>query len=298
MKQIASEPVKQPNIALPHWKRINAELEWIYDGAPPREGHHPQSHIPHCCAWLIRTGKIEYQWKGEPVRTILPGQWFFTKSGPRQHFVHPGTTLLSIAYYLHWPNQLPLFYDGLNLTLDADSIPSLEKAAIKMLKIRNKCYQAQTITIRDRWELPPHYLELQARCYDWLNLLYTLFLKQGIKQSYAKDLDSRMQKAMRAIELHPMVEPFDEAAIAASLGIGYKQLRRLFSQEFNMTPNQFYNQCKLKRAQNSLRMGEIMIKEIAFQLGFKTTSHFTTWFKKHMDFTPDEYRKILIAKRY
>jgi transcriptional regulator GlxA family with amidase domain len=75
------------------------------------------------------------------------------------------------------------------------------------------------------------------------------------------------------------------------LGSSEERLNRLFLASTRQTPASFYNRMLLERAQQLLRKPECSIKEIGFDLGFKTCSHFIAAFRREFATTPQEFRK-------
>jgi len=75
------------------------------------------------------------------------------------------------------------------------------------------------------------------------------------------------------------------------LGSSEERLNRLFLSSTRHTPANFYNRMLLERAQEMLGEPQYSIKEIAFQLGFKTSSHFIAAFRREFATTPQEFRK-------
>lgn len=75
------------------------------------------------------------------------------------------------------------------------------------------------------------------------------------------------------------------------LGSSEERFNRLFWASTRHTPANFYNRMLLERAQDLLRDDRTSIKEVGFQLGFKTSSHFIAAFRREFDLTPQEFRK-------
>lgn len=75
------------------------------------------------------------------------------------------------------------------------------------------------------------------------------------------------------------------------LGSSEERLNRLFLSSTRHTPANYYNRMLLEQARDLLRDPQYSIKEVAFQLGFKTCSHFIAAFRKEFATTPQEFRK-------
>jgi AraC-like DNA-binding protein len=75
------------------------------------------------------------------------------------------------------------------------------------------------------------------------------------------------------------------------LGTSEERFARLFQTATQHTPASFYNQLLMERSCELLRDGGIAVKAISYELGFKTSSHFTVCFKRQFRITPQEYRQ-------
>ena len=58
-----------------------------------------------------------------------------------------------------------------------------------------------------------------------------------------------------------------------------------------MSPLKYINMKKIDAAREMLINDKKSITEIAFDLGFSSSQYFSTFFKKHSSFTPDEFRR-------
>jgi len=81
------------------------------------------------------------------------------------------------------------------------------------------------------------------------------------------------------------------------LGSSEERFTRLFLASTQHTPASFYNRMLLERARDLLRDPELSIKEIGFQLGFKTSSHFVAAFRRAFTASPQEYRVCGILRQ-
>ena len=77
--------------------------------------------------------------------------------------------------------------------------------------------------------------------------------------------------------------------IAASAGISRSHLYRLFTQELNITPNEYLIQYRLNNACKLLRDSNINISEAAYSSGFSDPLYFSRVFKRVKGMTPTEY---------
>jgi transcriptional regulator GlxA family with amidase domain len=74
------------------------------------------------------------------------------------------------------------------------------------------------------------------------------------------------------------------------LGSSEERFARLFRATINDTPARFYNRMLLERGRVLLCDQTLSIKQISFELGFKTSSHFIVAFRRQFGTPPQEYR--------
>ena len=79
--------------------------------------------------------------------------------------------------------------------------------------------------------------------------------------------------------------------MAEACGISLRQLERYFAKEFNLSPHEWLTQQRMIAARY-LICQENTIKEVAFKLSYKQSSHFCREFKKCYGITPSEYNNI------
>jgi AraC-like DNA-binding protein len=75
------------------------------------------------------------------------------------------------------------------------------------------------------------------------------------------------------------------------LGSSEERFTRLFLSSTQQTPASFYNSMLLDRACDLLADPALSIKEIGFDLGFKSSSHFIAAFRRKHGISPQRYRE-------
>ena len=86
-------------------------------------------------------------------------------------------------------------------------------------------------------------------------------------------------------------ENFRLQQLCQYLGSSQERFTRLFLASTGHTPASFYNRMLLDRARSLLQNEALSIKEIGFELGFKTSSHFIAAFRREFAASPQEYRE-------
>jgi len=79
--------------------------------------------------------------------------------------------------------------------------------------------------------------------------------------------------------------------LANEIGVGYSWFRKAFKEYTGISPLQFVLQLRLNEAKKLLATSNLMIKEIADELGFESPFYFSRIFKQKCGITAEEYRK-------
>lgn len=83
---------------------------------------------------------------------------------------------------------------------------------------------------------------------------------------------------------------YDQSVVARLLKVGPRQLRRYTRKVLNTSPQRWLDEQRLTRAAVMLK-GNDLVKMVAFDLGFKTVSHFSNKFKARYGVSPKEYKE-------
>ena len=101
--------------------------------------------------------------------------------------------------------------------------------------------------------------------------------------------DFRVRKAILLME-RTIEEPVSTAFAAKHVGVGTRQLERLFRAELGQTPSEFSIALRLKHAHEMLAHSREPIGAIALQCGFVNRSHFAALFRAKYGCTPSSIR--------
>lgn len=126
--------------------------------------------------------------------------------------------------------------------------------------------------------------------YMLLSRLYNIFghMKIQMKKQQAKSI--HVERAIDYI-YENYSKNISVTDIAKYLGIDRTYLYRLFKEEYNMSPQKYLLNFRLKAAMNKLEGGNMSIAEIAYSCGFNDASAFCHQFKKVYKDTPLNYRR-------
>ncbi|MDL2298334.1 helix-turn-helix domain-containing protein [Synergistaceae bacterium OttesenSCG-928-D05] len=88
-------------------------------------------------------------------------------------------------------------------------------------------------------------------------------------------------------------------ALAKRLGCTDRHLRRVFTAEYNVSPVQYLQTCRLLLAKNLLTDTKLSVLDVAMAAGFGSLRRFNDVFKKHYGLSPTDLRKqVSEEKRY
>jgi AraC-like DNA-binding protein len=278
-----------------NWLNLNLHLLWCHNQPVARgrddagEGILRSTEYTNSGAWFVREGWAQVEHEGETYRAN-PGQWLIVKPGRRVQTFSADARMISIAFDARWPDGTHLFDEGLSLVVDGAEVPALEKKIRPILGIMKKI-NPDTWDARDHDVDLPMFLSLENLLCDWLAALAGVLGGRGIRHSGHIGIDERVRSAIDFMHATSMGEAMDIAQLAGRVGLSQNHLIRLFRQDLQTTPIQYWDRLRVEHARHRLLQPETRIKEVAAELGFKHLSHFSKWFKKHSGITPREMRK-------
>ncbi len=91
-------------------------------------------------------------------------------------------------------------------------------------------------------------------------------------------------------------EEIDLIQIASDLNMSYSHFRKEFKKRTGTSPNQYFQNLKMKSAKNLIFSTNLPVKEICYRLGYSSPEYFTNQFRKHVGKTPMEYRRFTQGK--
>ncbi|WP_455584040.1 AraC family transcriptional regulator [Bacteroides sp.] len=121
--------------------------------------------------------------------------------------------------------------------------------------------------------------------------LMALFLKEAKPKIEVSD--DRIQKILSYIRKN-IYKPINIDSLAEMSCLSKDHFIRLFKKEVNITPLQYINQEKIKKAQLILITDNMPIKNIAYLLAYEDHSYFNRLFKKLTEVTPQQYREMYL----
>ena len=120
-------------------------------------------------------------------------------------------------------------------------------------------------------------------------LAYNLIVDLG--QMAARDtMPHPVRQAISYMEHHcHTLITAEELAHAAR--VSQSTLNRLFTQQFNKSPINYFIDMKMHLAKSSLTNSGITVRQVALELGYDNQQYFSTLFRRRVGITPGAYRK-------
>ena len=101
---------------------------------------------------------------------------------------------------------------------------------------------------------------------------------------------TRMQRALSLLDAR-LGQSINVSQLAATIGIGRRELQRLFQTEIGLSPSRVLMQRRLQRAQSLIYHSHLSLATVASATGFSSQSHLTSSYRKHFDSTPAQDRR-------
>lgn len=124
-------------------------------------------------------------------------------------------------------------------------------------------------------------LQVFSAFYELIDKLYREQLPQ----------QNLLRPAIQYIEKHLGDADISNDQLAKEVGISEIYFRRLFSQQYGVTPRQYILNVRIQKAKQLLTSRNCNIAELAEECGFTNVYHFCRTFKKRTGMTPTQYSR-------
>ncbi len=236
-------------------------------------------HETHFEIHLVMDGTVNW-WVEDEIYALEPGSVFLTKPGE----LHGGIKNIIQPSTLTW------------LQVDASC---LEDKDIEQSLIQLTERQAQS-TPELIQLLEAMLAEIDAPQADsprlvdaYLHIFLTKLLRQYQQQGTINDSIPEVCKVMfNYIDEHLSDEdPIKVEDLCKHVGLSRSRIFQLFDEYVGQSPISYINRRRVERAKHYLRQTKQQITQIALELGYSSSQHFATAFKRLTGLSPKEYRK-------
>jgi AraC-like DNA-binding protein len=273
------------------WGQLHFSIQWVHRGEVPESG---RGHFQGNCgfaAWYILNGEGLVR-QGAVEKRACKGDWLFPNMGPHFRDFSTQTRIISLRYYIEWPDGQPLFRLSEPLLLPGAKYPELLRRAREMERVIGKNGRRNSGGgFRDEKLGFASYLDVQGSLVQWSKALYQALTSEGIKPGMERFEDERVVRALRALDNWPLHRAFSQSQLVEQVGLSRAQLDRLFAAKLGQTAHQYFNRRRLRHAERQVQIPDQPIKEVAFDVGFRHVSSFSAWFKQNTGVNPHERRE-------
>ena len=134
-------------------------------------------------------------------------------------------------------------------------------------------------------------LYFKGKVYELLSLFFNKSGDADVEQCPFLVNEENVRKIRKAKEIiiNKMTEPPTLQELSADIGLNIKKLKEGFKQIYGDTVYGYLLDYKMNEARSMLNSKQYNINEISLKLGYSTSSHFITAFKKKFGTTPKKY---------
>lgn len=201
---------------------------------------------------------------------LFPGQWHtyhpYVQTGWDEYYIgFEGTVINNIIKSTFFTQENQIIEVGLN-----EELVALFNRAIEVAENEKNSFQQYLAGIV-------------------LHMLGLVLSLSKNKIFETRDIDQKIEQA-KIIMNEQVFDDIDLENLAVRLNVSYSWFRRVFKEYVGYAPAKYFQELKLRKAKQLLTESSYAIKEIAFMLGYASTEHFCTLFKKNIGLTPRDYR--------
>lgn len=281
-----------PRLSLHDWSCLRTELVWIYDHAPhARSRHGIFDHREDNWSWFMRRGEVRVETSAGKRLVARAGQWMLPPAEMHRHDFSDDAELISVRHRCRWPAGDNIFDAPPAVVLDGVEYPALEKTARRLERFARGRFPAPSHHQHLQQAADfPEFLRFQRLFFEWIEAWFEARAAAGATPTRGEG-DERVARCVRLLDEAPLAGGFPDAALPRTGGLGSVQIGRLFRRELKLTPLQYWERRRLETARLRLETTDRPVKEVAADLGFRSDSHFTVWFKRHTRLNPGAWRE-------
>ena len=220
---------------------------------------------------LISSGECVYEWEGGHA-PIAAGSLIYLPKGSR-HAAYASER--SIEFY-RINFSLTDAESGEEVLFSDSPLPITDSAPHRIFEL---CEELRRLTL-----LPDAGFKSHALIAELLDYTY---------RAKCRVSESRISAAVDYIDNHA-TEEIPVSLLADLCFLSEAHLFRLFKSQLGMSPIEYKNAIRIKKAESLLADRELSIAEIAEMLGFENACYFSRIFKSRTGRSPIAYRKYIV----
>ncbi|MGE9291606.1 MAG: helix-turn-helix domain-containing protein [Puniceicoccales bacterium] len=184
-----------------------------------------------------------------------------------------------------------MFLRKRNQVFSEKKFPELERCARDLIDSYYPWRNYQSIRFAGRAVSMESIFILESVFNRWLVSYIETMKALGATLAPVEFMDVRVSQAIYLIQQFPLRNKFGEKELAQRIGLSVNQLCRLFKKHLGVTPYGYYEKHRLQVARDVIETTSMPMKEIAYELGFASTSNFSNWYRERVGQSPRAARK-------
>ncbi len=129
------------------------------------------------------------------------------------------------------------------------------------------------------------------------SIIYQILYEIQNSMYVSKDKELKIKPALDYIYAHFLDEDISCEYLAEICEISYSYLKKLFVEQYKLTPNKYINKLRINYACDLLREKRHSITEIAGMSGFSDVFYFCKCFKKNVGITPTQFKNNYVSSK-
>jgi len=261
------------------WDRLRRELVWIRRAPIDQYNRHsryqPQGRI---AAWHLIRGSAIFLLSSGHCK-VKAGQWIFPGTGTGESMFSHDAEIISLRFHVQWPGGENLFDHREPIVVGPPAGQPLDQAGFALVDFVQGQLSPRGLHLPRAAIHLDHYLTLQTHFDRWVRAYVDMMTGRGQTPKGAPRLDPRIREAMKLMESRlraGVVMP--ERDVARAVGLSLSQFKRLFGRDLKKTPKHWLDDLRYEAACDLLDGTGRTVKQIGYELGFRSPNHFSTWF--------------------
>ncbi len=235
-------------------------------------------HETHFEIHIINNGTVNW-WVEDEIYALEPGSVFLTKPGE----LHGGIKNIMQPSTLTWLQVDASFLKDSSIEQELLEISERQASSTpELLQLLETMLEEIETPKADSPRLLTAYLDI--------------FLSKLLRQYQHKTSDENLPEVCRVLfkyidEHITAEEPIKVEDLCNHVGLSRSRIFQLFEEHVGQSPIAYINRRRVERAKHYLRQTKQQITQIALELGYSSSQHFATAFKRLTGLSPKEYRK-------
>ncbi len=281
------------------WASLHTELVWIYDSVVAPEYRHVRVNTGTTGYWAryVRAGSVTLTDTTGRVIKAAPGRWLIGPRGKGTLDVGETAHLLSIHFLCQWPTGDNFFGETGVIAFADDAFPRLRKQAEQLERAVRRQHPDAQVGYARAQAVYPDFLRQQGLFVGWLATWCEALAALGCNPAYGGSGDERLTRVVRRLNEAPLARSFPRELLIAEAKLSAGQLDLRFQQAFGLSPWRYWERRRLEHAKRRLLHEETAVKQVAYELGFRSDAHFVAWFRKLAGDSPGRYRALHSSER-